>query len=128
MTNIDVLNKIKNKHVTVFRKDGNILQGFVVSISEDYIELIELDNNSVIFDRSCVDLIRQGVIFDNMEEEKSREKAPEIVVSKKVNRPVEEPYCPGETCMSSSVDEFSMSVSDSPYEVPSFLRTTSRDE
>lgn len=128
MANVDILNKMVNKHVTVFRKDGNVLQGFIVSISEDYIELVELDNNFVIFDRSCIDLIRQGIIFNKMEEEKPKEKAPEIIVSKKVNRPVEEPYYPEDTCMSGGVDDFSMSISNSPYEVPSFLRTTSRDE
>jgi hypothetical protein len=132
LSNVDILNKVLNKHVTIFRKDGNVLQGFILSVSEDYVEMVELDNNTIIFDRGCIDLIRQGVTF---EDKAAPQKSPEvnmqkeIVISKRVSKPVDEVLdFPEDVGMSSCQDEFSMCVKDTPYTVPSFLRTTERDE
>ena len=49
------------KHVTVFRKDGNILQGFITEMDSKFIKMTELDNNMIVFSKDCIDLVRLGI-------------------------------------------------------------------
>jgi hypothetical protein len=132
---------ILHKQITVFRKDGNILQGFISGIDGDFIKMIELDNEEIIFNKDCIDLIRLKIInLENTEEKVERaERQVVLPQARKVSRR-EQPYeflddeNPNydEKCISSGPDEFSMSMKrtedDSRYQAPSFIRSTTKDE
>lgn len=111
--------EITNKHATVFLKDGAILIGFIVAVDENYIKLIELNNEVVIQSLDEVSTIRTGV----KQNEKKPEKPIFSVASKKPVMP-EEYFPPSEEEYFPSVkpDEFAMV--NSVYKSPTFIRQT----
>lgn len=129
---------ILNKHVTIFRKDGNVLVGFVLEVKDGFIKMIEQDNKMIIFSIDCLDLVREGVV----EVSEKVEKAPEHIIIPKARKVFreEQPYeflddenpDYDEKAVSSCTDEFAMKLSEPvqtpKYRVPTFLRTTEKEE
>lgn len=127
---------ILNKHVTVFRKDGNVLMGFLLEVKDGFVRMVEQDNKVIIFTIDGVDLIREGITDFS---EKVVEKQVALPQARKVSRKEQTEYeflddeNPNydEKCVSSCPGEFSMSINrteeDSKYSAPSFLRTTERE-
>ena len=108
------------KHVTVFRKDGNILQGFITDMDQKFIKMTELDNNMIVFSKDCIDLIRLGIQDINPVQEV--EQVPKMeFVSQRSRRPIEntqtndygfndENPAYDEKAMASTPGEFAMAI------------------
>jgi hypothetical protein len=123
---------IVNKHTTLFLKDGAILEGFVVDVNENYIKLVELNNEIVIQCLSEVGTIRTGI----KQTVKTVEK-PCFSVVKPVPRrvfkecpPTDEEECPPpineEEYFTPIKDDFAMV--NSVYRSPTFVRQTKPDD
>ena len=132
-----MLDYFLNKQVTVFRKDGNVLQGCILEIKDGFIRMVEPNNKMIVFNNDCVDLIREGIFLTEESTDKEQtfvfKKFPKSEKVSKIKEPQEfveeEDY--EERTYASFNDDFSMSMStpteDSLYKTPTFIRTMPKE-